>query len=129
MKTLLNHAQALLRRPRLLSTAVAFAATLLALPIRAVTIPDVPLQSGSAYPPANIMFVLDDSGSMEWDFMPGAFGADEVPATSGMNIALRTSSRNTIYYDPSITYKAWIKSDGTSRYTGGTSFDSAYSNN
>lgn len=129
MKTKLKSAKSLVRPRRLMSVVIAFAATLLALPIRAVTIPDVPLQSGSAYPPANIMFILDNSGSMEWDFMPGAFGADEVPATTGMNIALRTSSRNTIYYDPSIDYKAWIKSDGTTRYTGGTSFDSAYSHN
>jgi type IV pilus assembly protein PilY1 len=48
----------------------AFLATLLALPVQAaVEIPSVPLQSGSAVPP-NIMFILDDSGSMQSEIMP-----------------------------------------------------------
>ena len=60
------------RTPRLLAPGLAFLATLISLPGAAVNVPDVPLQSGAAYPPANIRFILDDSGSMEWDFMPGA---------------------------------------------------------
>lgn len=111
---------------RILPSLVAFVATLLALPIQAVTIPAVPLQSGSAYPPANIMFILDDSGSMAWDFMPGAFGSNEVPATSPVNIALNAYPRNTLYYDPNNIYLPWMQSDGT-RFTGGTSYTSAYS--
>ncbi|MEO6139063.1 MAG: PilC/PilY family type IV pilus protein [Luteimonas sp.] len=113
---------------RVLSSFVALVATLLALPIQAVTIPAVPLQSGAAYPPANIMFILDDSGSMAWDFMPGAFGSSEVPATTPLNIALNAYPRNTLYYDPNTTYLAWMQSDGT-RFTGGTSYTSAYSDN
>ena len=56
---------------RLLPGVLACCATLLSLPISAVTIPAVPLQSGSAYPPANVMFILDDSGSMVFEDMPG----------------------------------------------------------
>src|SRR6478609_8780808 len=95
------------RTPRrhLLAPAFAFCATLLALPSAAVTIPDVPLQSGSAYPPANVMFILDDSGSMEFDFMPGSDSASEVPATTPVNVALNAYTR----------------------YGGGTSYNSAYS--
>ena len=113
---------------RLLPSLVAFLATLLALPTQAVTFPGVPLQSGASYPPPNIMFILDDSGSMAWDFMPGGFGPSEVPTTAPLNIGLRASARNTLYYDPATTYKPWLQSDGT-RLTGGTSFNAAFSDN
>ncbi|QDH69431.1 pilus assembly protein [Marilutibacter alkalisoli] len=44
--------------------------TTLALPVHAaVVIPDVPLQSGSTVSP-NIMFILDDSGSMQSEVLP-----------------------------------------------------------
>lgn len=129
MKTMSTRATAALKYWA--PSVIAFAATLLALPIHAVTFPSVPLQSGAAYPPANIMFILDDSGSMAWDFMPGAYSPGEVPGTnlgnpaSPLNVALRASARNTIYYDPQVTYQPWMKSDGT-RVTGGTDFQSAY---
>lgn len=114
-------------RRRLLPAAVTLLATLAAVPVSAVTIPNLPLQTGTAYPPANVMFILDDSGSMTFDYMP-----DSVPGTgSGYSsdqkyLAYHTYARNTIYYNPATTYLPWIKSDST-RYTGGTSFYSAYS--
>ncbi|MGO4552156.1 PilC/PilY family type IV pilus protein [Lysobacter sp. 2RAF19] len=111
---------------RLTALVFAFCTTLIALPSVAVTIPDVPLQSGTAYPPANVRFILDDSGSMAWDFMPGANSSSEVPAVSPVNIALTTYARNTLYYNPGITYQAWIKADDT-RYTSGTTYSSAWS--
>jgi type IV pilus assembly protein PilY1 len=114
------------RRSRFAAPAFAFCATLLSLPGAAVTIPDVPLQSGAAYPPANVMFILDDSGSMEWDFMPGASDSSEVPAVSPVNIALNAYPRNTLYYNPTITYNPWIKADN-SRYNTGTAYTSAWS--
>ncbi|MCC8361855.1 pre-peptidase C-terminal domain-containing protein [Lysobacter sp. A6] len=113
-------------RSRLVATSLAFCATLLALPGAAVNFPDVPLQSGTAYPPANVMFILDDSGSMEWDFMPGAESSSEVPSVSPVNIALNAYTRNTLYYNPSIAYQPWIRADDT-RYTSGTAYDGAWS--
>jgi type IV pilus assembly protein PilY1 len=113
------------RAPRLLAPGLAFLATLISLPGAAVTVPDVPLQSGAAYPPANIRFILDDSGSMEWDFMPGAFNSNEVPTTSPVNVGLNAYTRNTLSYNPSINYQPWIKADNT-RYTTGTSYSSAW---
>ena len=113
-------------RARLTALAFAFCTTLIALPSVAVTIPDVPLQSGQAYPPANVRFILDDSGSMAWDFMPGASSSSEVPSVSPVNIALTTYARNQLYYNPSLTYQAWIKADDT-RYTSGTTYASAWS--
>ena len=46
---------------RFLPCAVAFLATLASSPGLAIDVPGVPLQSGAAYPPANIRFILDDS--------------------------------------------------------------------
>jgi type IV pilus assembly protein PilY1 len=55
---------------RLLAFTPALLATLMALPVQAaITIPKVPLQSGSAVAP-NVMFILDDSGSMHGEIMP-----------------------------------------------------------
>ena len=86
--------------------------------------PDLPLQTGAAYPPPNIMFILDDSGSMAWDFMPGANSSSEVPQVDPVHVQLNAYPRNTLYYNPRISYLPWIKSDNT-RYTGGTSYTSA----
>ena len=56
------------------------------MPGRAVDIPNLPLQTGAAYPPANVMFILDDSGSMTWRYMYNT----QVPKISYVN----TSGRN-----------------------------------
>ena len=106
---------------RLLPVAITFLATLLAVPVQAVTIPNLPLQTGTAYPPANVMFILDDSGSMVFEKMP----SDE--ASSGLTDTVSDKSyvNNTIYYNPNTTYLPWMTAAGT-RMTGGTSYTSAY---
>ena len=115
------------RRPspmqRVAPMIITFAATLLGAPAAAVTIPDMPLQTGSAYPPANIMFILDDSGSMEFVAMPRDIAND---ADLSNDIDDKSSVHNTIYYNPAISYQPWIKADG-SRYTGGTAYNDAFS--
>ena len=90
---------------RLLPGALACCATLLSLPISAVTIPAVPLQSGSAYPPANVMFILDDSGSMEYFSMP-----HDVDEWDELDNDLRDKwhGNNTSYYNPTTPYRPWI---------------------
>lgn len=113
-------------RGTLYALTAGFIATLLGLPSHAaLIIPNTPLQSASPIPP-NIMFILDDSGSMAWDFMPGASSSTEVPAVSPVPIQLKASARNTLYYNPAIDYKTWIQATG-SRATGGTTYDLAYS--
>ena len=103
----------------------AFFATLLGLPSHAaLTIPPVPLQVGTPLAP-NIMLILDDSGSMEWDFMPGAFNSSSVPSVSPENIKLKAYSRNTMYYNPNVEYDPWQTADG-GFVTGGTSLDSVW---
>jgi type IV pilus assembly protein PilY1 len=58
------------KRKTLLAAASALLVAAVSLPVMAgITIPATPLQSGAAVPP-NIMFILDDSGSMASDVVP-----------------------------------------------------------
>ena len=53
----------------------------------------------------NIMFIIDNSGSMGWDYMPdNAYFWDW---------RHDSSAYNKIYYDPTVTYQPWSYSDGT----------------
>ncbi|OOW77195.1 pilus assembly protein [Xanthomonas campestris pv. vitiswoodrowii] len=101
---------------------MALAATLLAAPAAAVDLPDEPLQSSGRVSP-NILFILDDSGSMSEDSMP-----DVLPGTTPINIAEQAYSRNTIYYNPAFDYKPWLNPDG-SQMAGGLSYSSVYTDN
>lgn len=88
----------------------------------------------------NVVFTLDDSGSMHFEIMPddyvfssgsnrtpyvfpranGVYGGSDYAnqvATVDSNVAYTALTRspqvNTIYYNPSITYMPWVKADGT----------------
>lgn len=63
--------------------------------------------SASTLVKPNILFVLDDSGSMTWDFMPDW-------ANSSNGALARNSGYNSIYYNPAITYTPPMKYDGSS---------------
>ncbi len=109
------------RLQRLLPFLATFIATLAGAPVHAVTIPNLPLQTGTAYPPANVMFILDDSGSMVFEKMPN----DESSGGLSDTVSDKSYVNNTIYYNPAQTYLPWMGASG-SRMTGGTSFTSAY---
>lgn len=117
---------------RLAPILASFLATLLALPVNAgITFPTDPLTTASRVPP-NILFVLDDSGSMVWDFMPGpfdssAFNNNGSLATTPVNISFDAYTRNALAYNPTTTYQPWTQPNGT-LMTGGTSYTAAYSN-
>jgi type IV pilus assembly protein PilY1 len=99
-----------------------FAAFLLTLAVgssHAVEIPHMPLQTGAAYPPANVMFILDDSGSMVFEAMP------DDDATMDDIVDDKAYVNNTIYYNPAVTYLPWMTAGGT-RMTGGTAWSAAY---
>ncbi|GGD58676.1 PilC/PilY family type IV pilus protein [Pseudoxanthomonas indica] len=102
-----------------------FFATLLALPVNAgITLPTDPLSTGARVPP-NVLFILDDSGSMAFDYMP-----DSVPATSNINVAARAYTRNTVFYNPmnlkaEDNYAPWTTASGAPM-TGGTSYGSVF---
>lgn len=97
-----------------------FLVSLLAMPANAgITIPDDPLTTAARVAP-NILFILDDSGSMAFDYMP-----DSVPKTSTVDVSGQAYTRNTLSYDPSVTYQPWMRADGN-RMTGGTDYTGVY---
>lgn len=88
----------------------------------------------------NVMFLLDDSGSMQFEIMPDKhvfFGqsngsviylfprADDIYGGSdysnhvatvddvAFNAITRSPQNNTVYYNPGITYEPWTKHDGS----------------
>lgn len=71
----------------------------------------------------NILFVLDDSGSMGWNWMPDYVYLDGMCKTStGWGAVCGdadppsfSSGFNGIYYNPDFTYKPPVNADGTSR--------------
>ena len=102
----------------------------------AIEISQTPLQTGSAVPP-NVMFIIDDSGSMHFELLPDSIieqnaryifpRADDVYGASDYNnyvptvengVAYNALSRspqiNKSYYDPSVTYKPWVAASGAS---------------
>jgi type IV pilus assembly protein PilY1 len=109
--------------------------TVLGLPVHAaVSFPDVPMQTNNGVPP-NIWFILDDSGSMAWRYMynpdvTALFnGATQVSTQTGNNTGSDATNgpaattlaamydqnyvTNTIYYNPSTTYRGWQRADGS----------------
>lgn len=126
--------------PAACTPAVAFLSTLLALPVSAATtFPDYPLQTGVGSIPPNIMFILDNSGSMGLISMPTTdekFGAepDDYSGTAtgwtqrGLNDNPHDRSyvNNGVYYNPHVTYRPWLTHDGATRQSGGTTVDKVY---
>jgi type IV pilus assembly protein PilY1 len=94
-------------------------------PVQAASsFPDYPLQSGAGTVPPNILFMLDNSGSMADDFMPTAGGL----TTRGVNL-VQARTVNSLAYDPSVTYSPWDTTDssgGATTVTGGTSYTAVY---
>ncbi len=68
----------------------------------------------------NLMFVLDDSGSMDWDYMPDT--AKDFANAYGFN----SSQCNGVYYDPTVTYTAPVNSTGAPLNATATTFTAAY---
>src|SRR5690606_9244500 len=120
------------RKPAL-TAALAFAATLLALPVSsalAQSFPDFPLQTGAGNIEPNIMFILDDSGSMAFEDMPNpdlssVCRRNNSGGCAGNTITDFTYTSNTIYYDPAEDYDPWVTTDG-SQMTGGTTLQAVY---
>ena len=129
---------------RISPTLAAFLATLLALPVQAgITIPTDPLTTGSRVPP-NILFILDDSGSMAPDTGWRMGNPDITSITGGSitsientgdnngnttpytGITRNTYVGNTIFYNPAVDYRPWVDASGNI-LAGGTTYGAAYS--
>ncbi len=65
----------------------------------------------------NLMFILDNSGSMAWEHMPdnSADPGSAVPFTYGY-YGYRSSQCNGLYYNPATVYRVPVKADGVSYY-------------
>ena len=68
----------------------------------------------------NLMFVLDDSGSMDWDYLP-----DTAKNFAG-NYGYNTAQCNGNYYNPAVTYDPPIDSRGNPLNATATTFTAAY---
>jgi len=114
-------------RRRLLALSIGWATTV---PAQAgISIPDVPLQVGGNVPP-NILFLLDNSGSMEGTTFDdvnleivGGTSINGVTDTANINTTSYTG--NTLYYNPAVTYRPWRNADGS--YPADKSFTDAFS--
>ncbi len=101
----------------------------------AVDIANVPLFLTASVDP-NLMFILDDSGSMQFELMPdgliyqdaryvfprasGIYGGSDygnrvptVDDNESYNARARSPQVNTLYYNPSVTYTPWSRYDGS----------------
>ncbi|MDD4887639.1 MAG: hypothetical protein PHO64_12075, partial [Thiomonas sp.] len=102
------------------TTVVALCSILAATPLvqAAVTIGQSPLILQKPIPP-NLVLMLDDSGSMAWNYMPDW----DYLKNNNDNDALIDSSNNGVYYDTTVTYNPPIMADGT-HYTSYTNITS-----
>lgn len=77
----------------------------------------------------NLVFTLDDSGSMRWAFVPDSMGVSNSAARN--TARTKSSAFNQMYYNPETTYliPAKLNSDGTVSSSGfSTAFNSANHN-
>jgi type IV pilus assembly protein PilY1 len=71
----------------------------------------------------NVMFMLDDSGSMDWDYLP------DVAKDFAGNYGFNSSHCNGVYFNPNITYTPPVTSTGaTINAATPTTFIAAYKN-
>lgn len=146
--TYLKHDQAGGSRRQRWVAPSAFVMTLLAMPAQAeIKIPDDPLTTAARVAP-NILFILDDSGSMAWRNMnnrdvleiSGAGNFSSRPdrdgvstgtsyhseSTSNAAMYMQGYATNSLYYNPTVDYQPWMQASGA-RMTGGQDFKSVYS--
>ena len=62
----------------------------------------------------NVMFVLDDSGSMAWTYMPDTVQTFFKDSNGVYEYGYRSSQCNGVYYNPAITYIAPVNAVGVS---------------
>ncbi|MEY4760709.1 MAG: hypothetical protein RLZZ200_565, partial [Pseudomonadota bacterium] len=62
----------------------------------------------------NVLFVLDDSGSMDWEYMPDTSGNISSSNYNSANPCQLNFGYNTIFYNPAINYAVPLNYNGTS---------------
>lgn len=83
----------------------------ISLPVQAAQtdISTTPLINLSLPVPPNVFLMMDDSGSMDWDYMP-----DTVSSFGTSSYGYASSQCNGVYYDPDVIYTPPVKANGTS---------------
>lgn len=75
-------------------------------------ISDTPLASASnSIVKPNVMFILDDSGSMAWDYLPDVANFS---SSNSSKYGAKTSQCNGMYYNPAIVYTPPVDAGGVS---------------
>lgn len=108
---------------RLLTPLIGFLSVCISAVGHTAPFPDFPLQTGTGSIPPNIMFVLDDSGSMAAATMPATTYYINTEARD--TPWRRSYVNNTIYYNPAVDYLPWMQSTGI-RMQGGTTYEAVY---
>lgn len=75
-------------------------------------IANVPLGTATITAKPNVMFILDDSGSMNWDYMPDDIETRSDNCSTGI-YACQAAQCNGVAFDPTEDYLLPIKADGT----------------
>ena len=78
-----------------------------------VDIKNVPLGTATVTAKPNVMFILDDSGSMGWDYMPDELANVNVGECNTDNYACLAAQCNGVAFDPTEDYPLPVRADGT----------------
>lgn len=104
------------------AVALGFLATLVAAPgSSTILLPNEPLTTGARVAP-NVLFILDDSGSMAFTEM---YNPHVTSVSYVSEVRNRSYATNSIYYNPALTYRPWVTASGD-LMTGGTSYGAVY---
>ncbi|MDZ7858454.1 pilus assembly protein [Sphaerotilus sp.] len=104
------------RRPPLgpLTLAAALACGAVSSPFaQTVEIADGPLSATLSQVKPNIMFILDDSGSMGDAHMPDEAGVRDADGNPGENYGYRSTHCNGLAFNPALPYRPPVRADGT----------------
>lgn len=99
-------------------------------PMASAALLQKPVQITSSTVAPNLMFTLDDSGSMNYECLPDSLcvgsrgvgtsldltemdGTATPDPTVAFGLRMRSSATNPLYYNPQTTYLPWLKKDGT----------------
>jgi hypothetical protein len=77
------------------------------LPTECSDLSSVPLSAIKHAAPANIMFMLDDSGSMDWEFLTEENDGKFQNEIDRKKWKSQWAGYNKLYYDPSVDYEPW----------------------
>ena len=79
-----------------------------------VEIADGPLRATLSQVKPNIMFILDDSGSMSFSYMPDEASVPDADGNPGENYGYRSAHCNGLAFNPALPYRPPVRANGLS---------------